>query len=103
MKTLALILGTLCLLVLWASAQETKADLYQATRARDASLAVHKNVMQRIFGINVSYSGVLVPKSKLRRFPILADDTRKPEPFENVSVHPLTGRAEGVTLLSINF
>jgi len=102
MKTLALLLGTLCLLIPWASAEE-KVDLYQAVQARDASLAVHKNIMQRIFGINVSYSGVLVPKSKLRRFPILANDTRKPEPFQNVSIHPLTGRAEGITLLSINF
>ena len=102
MKTLALILGTLCVLVPWASAEE-KVELYQAVEARDASLAVHKNIMQRIFGINVSYSGALVPKSKLRRFSILADDTRKPEPFQNVSVHPLTGRAEGITLLSINF
>lgn len=103
MKRPALILGIVCLLVSSASAQETQVDFYQATRARDASLAVHKNIMQKLFGINVSYSGVLVPKSKLRRFSILADDTRKPEPFENVSIHPLTGRAEGVTLLSINF
>ena len=102
MKTLALILGTLCVLVPWASAEE-KVELYQAVEARNASLAVHKNIMQRIFGINVSYSGVLVPKSKTHRFHILGSDSRKPEPFENVSVHPLTGRAEGVTLLSINF
>jgi|SRR6266576_1903225 len=102
MKTLALILGTLCLLIPLAPAEE-KVDLYQAVQARDASLAVHKNIMQRVFGINVSYSGVLVPKSKLRRLPILANDTRRPEPFQNVSIHPLTGRAEGITLLSINF
>src|SRR5947207_881237 len=102
MKILALILGALCLLVAAASAEE-KVDLYQATRARDASLAVHKNIMQKIFGLNVSYSGALVPKSKQRRFSILPDNTRRAEPFENVSIHPLTGRAEGVTLLSINF
>src|SRR2546423_14996049 len=97
MKTLALVLGTLCLLLPWASAQETKVDLYQATRARDASLAVHKNMMQKLFGINVSYSGVLVPKSKQRRFYILTDDTRKPEPVVKVKLHPLAGRAEGGT------
>src|SRR5438445_7684477 len=99
MKTLALIVGSVCLLASSAFAEE-KVDLYQATRARDASFAVHKTLMQRIFGINVSYSGVLVPKSKQRRLAILANDTPKLEPFENVSIHPLTGRAEGVTLLS---
>src|SRR2546430_9972040 len=102
MKSPALILAILWLLVSSAFAEE-KVAVYQATRARDASLAVHKTVMQRIFGITVSYSGVLVPKSKQRRLPILASDTRKAEPFENVSIHPLTGRAEGVTLLSVNF
>ena len=102
MKTLALTLGIFALPLSSAMAEE-KVDLHQAVQARDASLAVHKNIMQRIFGINVSYSGVFVPKSKLRRFPILAADIRKPEPFHNVSVHPLTGRAEGITLLSINF
>ena len=102
MKSPALILAILCLLVSSAFAEE-KVDLYQATRARDASFAVHKTLMQRIFGINMSYSGVLVPKSKQRRLAILANDTRKLEPFENVSIHPLTGRAEGVTLLSVNF
>ena|SRR5438445_1854709 len=102
MKTLALIVGSVCLLASSAFAEE-KVDLYQATRARDASLAVHRNFMQRIFGINVSYSGALVPKSKLRRLPTLLQENRRAEPFENVSIHPLTGRAEGVTLLSINF
>ena len=74
MKSPALILAIIWLLVSSAFAEE-KVGLYQATRARDASLAVHKTVMQRIFGITVSYSGVLVPKSKQRRLAILANDT----------------------------
>ena len=59
--------------------------------------------MQRIFGMNVSYSGALVPKSKLRRLPMTTEERSRVAPFENVSIHPLTGRAEGITLLSINF
>src|SRR5437660_2387211 len=102
MKTLALTLGIFALLLSSAMAEE-KVDLHQAVQARDASLAVHKNIMQRLFGMNVSYSGVLVPKSKSHRLHLLGSDSRKPERFENVSVHPLTGRAEGITLLSINF
>src|SRR2546423_10972837 len=98
MKTLALVLGTLCLLLPWASAQETKVDLYQATRARDASLAVHKNMMQKLFGINVSYSGVLVPKSKQRRLYTSSDAPRKPDPICNVIISPHIGRAERLTL-----
>src|SRR5258706_8013942 len=41
----------------------------QAMRARNAALWVHRNLMQRIFGMNVSYSGALVPPSQARRAP----------------------------------
>lgn len=105
MKT-ALMLGTLLLSCLPSAYSEAiKADFSQAIQARDSAFQVHRNIMQKIFGINVSYSGALVPK-KARRLPFSltpsGEITRK-EPFENVSVHPLTGRAEGITLLSINF
>ena len=78
-------------------------DIVQATRARDASLKVQRTVMQRIFGMNVTYGGALVPRSKLRGWAFLSPDRPKPEPFYNVSIHPLTGRAEGINLISIGF
>ena len=74
----------------------------QAMRARNAALWVHRNLMQRIFGMNVSYSGALVPPSQARRAPPLPPNAPG-YPFENVSINPITGRAEGITLLSIHF
>jgi len=103
MKVLALIVRTVCLLTTSSSAQDTKVDFMQATRARDASLEVHRNIMQRLFGMNVSYSGALLPKPRLRRLPMVVEERPRSQPFDNISIHPLTGRAEGVTLLSINF
>jgi hypothetical protein len=105
MKT-ALLLGTLLLTSLpLAYSEPIKADFSQAIQARDNALQVQRNIMQKIFGINVSYSGALVPK-KARRLPFSltpSGQITRNDPFENVSVHPLTGRAEGITLLSINF
>ena len=66
-------------------------------------MVVHRNIMQRIFGMNVSYSGMLVPPSKLRRLPFSYENQPPKQPFDNVSIHPITGRAEGVALFSINF
>ena len=103
MKALITFFGALSIIVATSSGQETKVDIVQAIRARDASLKVHRNVMQRIFGLNVSYSGVLVPRSKHRGWAFLNADHPRAEPFENGSVHPLTGRAEGINLISINF
>ena len=99
----ALVFGVLCATVIVTSAEVTQFNVMQAQRAQEASIQVHKSVMQKIFGVNVSYSGVVVPRSKQRRLPIGADLRRTVQPFENVSVHPLTGRAEGIALLSINF
>src|SRR5882762_9365046 len=93
MKALALAFGAFCFIVATSSGQDAKMDIVQATRARDASLKVHRNVMQRIFGLNVSYSGVLIPRSKHRGWAFLNADHPRTEPFENVSVNPLTGRA----------
>ncbi len=103
MKVLVLVLATVCLLTASSSGQDTKVDLVQATRARDASLDVHRTIMQRLFGMNVSYSGALLPKSRLRRQRMVVEERPRSQPFENVSIHPLTGRAEGITLLSIGF
>jgi hypothetical protein len=84
--------------------QTTRVDITEANRAREASMVVHRTIMQRIFGMNVSYSGMLVPRSKLRRLPFSSSENQSPkQPFENVSIHPITGRAEGVALFSINF
>jgi len=104
MKTLVFVLGLFCLSLSIAESEEIKADFSQPAPARETAMQVHRNIMQRIFGVNVSYSGVLVPKSKKRTLPFTMTNTEKrSEPFENVSIHPLTGRAEGLTLLSINF
>lgn len=85
-----------------ASATQTNAvNFGQAMRARDAALWVHRNLMQRIFGMNVSYSGALVPRSEAHRPPVAP--AAPGYPFENISVNPITGRAEGITLLSIHF
>jgi hypothetical protein len=92
----------LSLVACGAFAQATQVDVTEANRARAASMAVHRNLMQRVFGVNVSYSGALVPRSKMRRLP-WSDSSARKEPFENVSIHPITGRAEGVVLFSINF
>src|SRR5258706_16137042 len=100
MKTLALILAAAWLTMAPASAQDTnKVDIAQATQARDASLRVHRNIMQRIFGVNVSYSGVFVPKQR----GLAAFKPTPQQPFENVSINLETGRAEGINLLSIHF
>ena len=103
MKTLAL-LGLFCLSISNSLAEELRADFSQAIEARDTAIQVHKTIMQRLFGMNVTYSGALVPK-KHRRLPfsMTSSETRKSDPFENVSVHPLTGRAEGIMLFSVNF
>ena len=106
MKTLVFVLGLFCLSLSIAESEEIKADFSQPAPAptRETAIQVHRNIMQRIFGVNVTYSGVFVPKSKKRMLPFTMTNTEKrPEPFENVSIHPLTGRAEGLTLLSINF
>jgi len=81
--------------------QTNTVTVVQATCARDASVWVHRNLMQRIFGVNVSYSGALVPRSKTRVPPV--PPSAPGYPFDNVSIHPITGRAEGITLLSIHF
>jgi len=104
MKTTLTLLGFLCLSTCGSLAEGIRADFSQAIEARDTALQVHKTVMQRIFGMNVSYSGALVP-NKHRRLPfsMTSSENRKTDPFENVSVHPLTGRAEGIILFSVNF
>jgi hypothetical protein len=107
MKTLVLVLGALCL-SLPAFSEDLKADLAHANAvtAQDTAIRLHRNIMQRIFGMNVSYSGALVPKSKSRKLPFSmagSEPRAGAAPFENVSIHPLTGRAEGINLLSINF
>ena len=84
-----------------ATLQTNKVDYTEAMRARNAAVWVHRNLMQRIFGMNVSYSGALVPRSEARRAPL--PPTAPGYPFENISVNPITGRAEGITLLSIHF
>ena len=84
-----------------ATLQTNKVDYTEAMRARNAALVVHRNLMQRIFGMDVNYSGVLVPRSESRRAPM--SPTAPGYPFENLSVNPITGRAEGITLLSIHF
>ena len=108
MKTLVFVLGLFCLSLSLAESEEIKADFSQPAPvpARETAMQLHRNIMQRIFGVNVSYSGVFVPQSKKRTLPFTMTSTGKrtsPEPFANVSIHPLTGRAEGLTLLSINF
>jgi hypothetical protein len=99
MKAFLVSLAALFLLVETSLAQTNAVDLVQAAQAREASLTVHRTFMQRIFGMNVSYGGALMPRSKMRRAPKPAPN----QPFENVSVNPLTGRAEGISLLSIHF
>jgi hypothetical protein len=100
MKALALAF-TLLMVIFSCTAQTNDLDLALATQAQTASLKVHRTLMQRIFGMNVSYGGVLMPRSKMRRAFV---STNAPAlPFHNVSVHPITGRAEGLQLLSIRF
>src|SRR3954469_8226977 len=103
MKSLPLTLVVGAVLVALRSFAQEPVDINQAARAHDASIAVHRSFMQKVFGMNVNYSGALVPRSKLRGFPYTAQTQPRTEPFDNVSIHPLTGRAEGVVLFSINF
>jgi hypothetical protein len=101
MKALPLAFAVVFLTAADATSQTNALDVVRATQAQNASLKVHRTLMQRIFGMNVSYSGALMPRSKTR--PMFRQPTNAPLPFENVSVHPITGRAEGIQLLSIRF
>lgn len=64
------------------------------------------NNLQRIFGPTAVYEGVL-PEIKRRGGIFAAPDLRAPvvpgREFHNVSVHPLTGHAQGIVLFAVRF
>ena len=102
MKAFALVLVTISMTASVSIAQTNDVDFVRAMQARNASLKVHRTLMQRIFGMNVSYGNVLMPRSRIHHATTLHTNAPS-QPFENVSVNPFNGRAEGLTLLSIHF
>lgn len=64
------------------------------------------NKLQRIFGPTAVYDGVL-PDVKRRGGIMVAPDLRAPvvpgQEFQNVSINPNTGRAQGVILFAVRF
>ena len=109
MKTMLLGLAALCVLVGVANGQTNQVQLMQPppeTQAPGqprmvATAPPAPTRLQRIFGPTATTGGV-VPA--IRRGQLLRRAPAQPgQVYENVSVNPSTGRAEGIVLFSIKF
>ena len=103
MKTLGLSGGLLFLLV--ASAHSQQAPELPPVPSAAPTLTATNN-LQRIFGPTAVYDGVL-PEVKRRGGIVGRPDLRAPvvpgKEFQNISVNPSTGQAQGVVLFAVRF
>ena len=97
MKALAVLLAAILLSSSHVVAQTNNTPL-NAKHAADPTPKVHRTLMQKIFGRNVTYSGALAPRTRMPSKPQLVGET-----FQNVTLPSAAGRTEGITLLSAHF
>ena len=117
MKTTALLLSALSLAAVSTFAQTNQVEIRQgpATVTEAPIISADKvaryvrfqtEVVNRAFGISVTYSGV-VPMISRTDNPLQLINPFAParygNGFDNVSVNPTTGRVEGINLFAIKF
>jgi len=110
MKTIAVLLPMLGLAMIGYSGQTNQIDLRQNAPTAQPPGPTRADLVARrgtnavpLFHIEKSYSGVLPDLRKQK-----GEFFRPPPPprnreFRNVSINPVTGRAEGLILFSVNF
>jgi hypothetical protein len=110
MKTIAVLLSMLSLATMGYSGQTNQVDLRQIAPtappqrpATAALVAPHRTNAVSLFHIEKSYSGVLPDLRKERSEFLRSPPPPRNREFRNVSINPVTGRAEGLILFSINF
>jgi hypothetical protein len=98
MKALGFLLAAI-LLHNSALLAQTNSVALNRSQAGEAPLKVHRTLMQRIFGTNVTYSGALAPRSKVRR----TSAAFVGETFQNGMLPSASGRTEGIAALSVHY
>jgi len=111
MKTFAVLLPMLSLAMIGYSGQTNQIDLHQTTAAPqpppsvpNSGVVIHRtNSVQHLFHVEKSYGGVLPDLRNKRTEFFRPSPAPRSREFQNVSINPITGRAEGLILFSINF
>jgi len=122
MKTIALLLPLLSVAVIGYAGQTNQIDLFHAAPApraqapgglagpgtnQQAIITADQsatNSAQRLFRAEKKYGGVLPDLQRRKgQFFKPAPPSSRPPGFENVSINPITGQAEGIILFSIKF
>jgi hypothetical protein len=111
MKALAMLLTILVLSSASATAQSQQADLLKdlpqvPLDKVERYVQFQSSTLNKVFGVNVQYTGVLPLIRKADRPLQLINPfapARYGDAFENVSINPLTGRPEGIVIFAIRF
>ena|ERR1051326_761958 len=113
MKLSAVLVAMLSLAGIGRAGQTNQVELHQPGPASQppatglsAPPVSGTNAAQRLLRIESKYGGVLpeVGRRKGQFFrPTPSRPASPPRGFENVSINPITGRADGIILLSIKF
>jgi hypothetical protein len=111
MKTVAILLPLLTLAMVGYAGETNQIGLQRDTPVQQSPSGGKDNLMTvprtnalvRPLNPEVTYGGVL-PELKRRKTRFFkASPTPLDAPFQNVSVNPITGRADGVIVFSIGF
>ena len=112
MKTISLILLALAGAMAMGHAQTNAVDVIRSRpislpRSSDHTITYQTNVpyARRLGDLPITYGGVATEMRRggARRLLEPAGPASPAYPFENVSVNPRTGKAEGIVLFSIDF
>ena len=111
MKTIAVLLPMLALAMVGYGGQTNQIDLHQKP-VPQPPLAAEKtgvparrgtNTLHGLFYREKSYSGVIPDLRKKKAEFFRPPPQYRNREFPNVSINPITGRAEGLILFSVNF
>ena len=110
MKTIAVLLPMLGLAMIGYSGQTNQLDLHQNAPTVQPQVTSRVALVTRrgtntvpLFHIEKSYSGVLPDLRKQRGDFFRPSPPSRTREFRNVSINPISGRAEGLILFSVNF
>jgi hypothetical protein len=110
MKTIPMVLLALANATVIAHAQTNNVDVKKnqivvPQRSVDSMITYQTNVpyAQRLGEVQITYGGVIQDLRRGGTRALLEPGTGPARPFENVSVNPRTGRAEGIILFSVKF
>ena len=111
MKTFAVLLPVVCLATIGYAGQTNQLDLKgkdaprpaQTSASANSVVVRQTNAVSRVGRAEITYGGAL-PELRRRKTQFFrASPADRPREFQNVSVNPVTGRAEGIILFSIGF